>query len=401
MCNSTPTTHTRSGFTLIELLVVVSILLILMTMTVAAVNFTLNDEKVGSAARQVQSFLEGARSRAIRAKEPRGVRFFIDGDFGTGTGANGFVTTMAYVAPGEEWSEGNIRLERAVPGGDANIIAGAWDSFWWELYYRGQLHAGIRVKIPNSPSGSWYTITLLDPPATGSTTFATTTLATAKAYAPNNPYPLKMQIVPPYRDPATNPDNELVAFSDGGPSTYLLELPSRIQPRQPVLLPDGTVIDLLSSRTPGVDYAAFGGTPYFDVMFSPRGTVIGSSASSGLLHLYICELATSQTFRETPLAAAFQNVPADDLPLDEDDDGVLDGPPWVTEPVGNRSLVSIFTQTGNISSHPVDPTDIGEDLNGNGSLDPGEDVNGNNTLDGPDGLADDPYRYAETAEVAK
>ena len=42
--------------------------------------------------------------------------------------------------------------------------------------------------------------------------------------------------------------------------------------------------------------------------------------------------------------------------------------------------MSIFTQTGAVSVHPVDPTD---------------------TLNGGNGFADDPFYYAETGESAK
>jgi len=70
----------RSGYTLVEILVVVSIVLILFSMTLATVRLTRDGDRVSSAAAQIQSFLAGARDRAIYARAPRGVRFFLDGD---------------------------------------------------------------------------------------------------------------------------------------------------------------------------------------------------------------------------------------------------------------------------------------------------------------------------------
>ena len=69
------------------------------------------------------------------------------------------------------------------------------------------------------------------------------------------------------------------------------------------------------------------------------------------------------------------------------------------EPIGQRTIVSIFTQTGKISAHAIDPTD-GEDRNGNGMLDSGEDVNGNGMLDPPNGYADTPFQFSTRGEAA-
>jgi prepilin-type N-terminal cleavage/methylation domain-containing protein len=91
---STPRrTAVRSGLTLIELLIVVTIFLVLTTFTVVAVDFTFEAERVSSGARQVQSLLEGARDRAIRAREPRGVRFLLDPDPANGR----MVSSMVYI----------------------------------------------------------------------------------------------------------------------------------------------------------------------------------------------------------------------------------------------------------------------------------------------------------------
>ena len=68
----------RSGFTLTELMVVMVIIIVLTTMTIAAVNFSMSAERSRAGARQVQSYLAGARDRAIYERKMVGVRFLLD-----------------------------------------------------------------------------------------------------------------------------------------------------------------------------------------------------------------------------------------------------------------------------------------------------------------------------------
>ena len=169
-CSKSTCRDSRQGFTLIELLVVVTIMLLLFAMTVMAVNFNRDAERVTSAALHVQSFLNGARDRAIHAGEPRGVRFFLDRANYRG------VTSMAYIDPAEYWSDGTIQLRRwdaddngvtdtglvdIVGDGTANedptqvrVVAGA-DPGWWELKRRGLLFDGLRMRIPKGTTGTW------------------------------------------------------------------------------------------------------------------------------------------------------------------------------------------------------------------------------------------------------
>src|SRR5688500_14039008 len=85
------TTRNRQGFTLIELLVVIGILVVLTTLTVMLVNITQNEDRIRAGAAQVQSYLEGARDRAIHAGEPRGVRFLPD------TNTPNVATSLIYI----------------------------------------------------------------------------------------------------------------------------------------------------------------------------------------------------------------------------------------------------------------------------------------------------------------
>lgn len=401
-------TH-RAGFTLVELLIVVSIMAILLTMTVMAVNFSRDSERVVSAALQVQSMLSGARDRAIYAKEPRGVRFFVDADNYRA------ITSMVYIDPAEAWDKGSIQLQRPDLNSDnvadspnVTIVAGA-GTHWWELKRRGLLFDGLRVRIPKGTAGTWYTIS--------------TQLIDITAAPPATQY-LVLQV--PYADPGDTKVNSVRAFDSGGPEDYELELPPRILPMDPVKLPADTIIDLDGSKLPpswrpsfAVGSAGTGNFQYsqfMDVVFSPRGTVIGGAAAGGVIHFYICDNVDSLTLKDeyvndlvpySPLPQGY--TAADTLQLSANgevhpmgkvltfnqllqaggyfvptNEILTTSASWLpdhdTEPylVRDRRVVTIFTQTGAVSSSQVYVND--DDYGGN---------------------ENDPFRYSETGETAK
>ncbi|WP_298869414.1 prepilin-type N-terminal cleavage/methylation domain-containing protein [uncultured Gimesia sp.] len=311
----------RSGFTLVELLVVISILAILVVMTVSSINFALSSDLTRGASRQVQSYLAGARDRAIYAKEPRGVRFLIDPNNPT------VVTSMVYIAPSPDWNQGVIRIERidtdsdTVP--DTALYVRGKGTDWRFLYNRGQLLNGARIKIPGDGSGTWYSIDLDNSP-----------ISEPDPVTPGSPLPNEydfdvdevLRLTTPYRDAGTSTPTEVVAFAPGsGPSTYLLELPPVVlSGEEPTLLPNNTGIDLDRSFLPaswrvtgfsggddgqpgkaGVNDDGNGGnddageylwpgtddyrlySSQLDLMFSPRGSLSGSEAGSGKIHFML------------------------------------------------------------------------------------------------------------------
>ncbi|QDT23837.1 Tfp pilus assembly protein FimT/FimU [Gimesia chilikensis] len=324
----------RTGFTLVELLVVISILAILVVMTVSSINLALSSDVTRSASRQVQSYLAGARDRAIYAKEPRGVRFLIDPNDPT------IVTSMVYIASSPDWIQGVIRLERIDTTGnstpDTILHVRGNGTDWRFLYLRKQLKDGARIKIPGDASGSWYTIDLNNSP-----------ISEPEPANPNSPLPNEynwrtdeiLRLSTPYRDPGTSDPDQQVAFAPGsGPSTYLLELPPVVlSGEEPTLLPNNTCIDLDRSYLPaswritgrsfgddgqpgvaGVNDDGSGGnddlneylwagsddhrlySSQLDLMFSPRGSVTGSEAGGGKIHFVIDAIENVQsTWRST------------------------------------------------------------------------------------------------------
>lgn len=430
---------TPSGFTLVELLVVISILAILAVITISSINFALASDVTRSASRQVQSYLAGARDRAIYAKAPRGVRFLLDRTGSQGStisSSRATVTSMVYIAPSEPWSRGTIDLERIdeapadgapdIPEVIKNVRGTGTD--WYFLYERKQLVQNARIKIPGDASGIWYTIDL-----DASTINSTTEV---------------LRLTTPYLEPGNTLDTEFPAFTPGsGPSTYLLELGSEVLPgEEPVLLPSGAAIDLDRSFLPaswrsdkyspgddgqpgksGVDDDAANGnddndelgwpgtddvrlySSQLDLMFSPRGSVIGREASSGKIHFAIdsIENINATWLSGTDYAEGDRvQVPARDIlgtgytpydrtyvcktagtsgsdptelvrpkaPLVEGATFTTDGSvEWVVEPNTSTILLSLYTRTGSISASKLNVS----------------------------GSAFDPFKYAETGEVSK
>jgi prepilin-type N-terminal cleavage/methylation domain-containing protein len=397
----------RSGFTLIELMVVITIIIILLTMTLLAVNFSQESDRVVSATQQVKSFLEGARDRAIYAKEPRGVRFFVSPENPRA------VTTMAYIAPGGTWSSPdnsvNIDLLRVDGNSDTRFddvadtvrrVVGRNNPGWWNLKRRGWLVDGLRIRIPKGPTGTWYPLD-------------TSLINTAAA--PSDVQTLLLQV--PYAD-AGNLGQEL-AHRD---LSYEIELPAKILPIDPAILPQNVSINLDASKVPSAwrplpGIEQFSG--FMDVVFSPRGNVIGDAAGAGLLHLYVGDSEDSEflldrfraKLKEYGTAPSgpypqeeffLTNVGVDSqhafVPMDEIDASGTTMVNWTgassTYLLKDRRYVSIFSQTGNVIVQRVNAFTGAADV-----ADP-FDIDNDADRSEPDGLADDPYAFAESGRVA-
>tara|TARA_R110002111_G_scaffold262702_1_gene340345 strand:- start:51941 stop:53356 length:1416 start_codon:yes stop_codon:yes gene_type:complete len=329
----------RTGFTLVELLVVISIMAILLVMTVTSINFALSSDLTRGASRQVQSYLAGARDRAIYAKEPRGVRFLLAPNPNNDPNPPypGVITAMVYIAPSPDWNQGVIRIERidasspldGVPDTALNVRGKGTD--WRFLYQRGQLIDGARIKIPGDGSGSWYSIDLNSSPISKPDP---STLGSPLPHEYNASVDEVLRLTTAYRDAGTSSPTEVVAYAPGsGPSTYLLELPPVVlSGEEPTLLPNNTGIDLdrsylpASWRATGVsngpdgqpgkasfndngsggndelaeqlwpgtdDYRLY--SNHLDLMFSPRGAISGSEAGGGKIHFLIDTLDNIQS----------------------------------------------------------------------------------------------------------
>lgn len=362
------TSGRRRGFTLIELLIVVGILVVLATMTLLAFNFALDGESTRAASRQLQSYIAGARDRAIYAREPRGIRLMLDADNPK------TATSAVYIGSPKSWTDGQIRLDRIDADGDGAAddpevyVVRGFQTDWSVLAERGLLATGSRIKIPASKTGSWYTVIANINVSTG---LPVLERETDPVTGITNTEILRLST--PYREDGTTPSTRIDAFEGDGPSAYELEIPATVLPNQePMLLPEGTVIDLDASKLASSWLPLTAGGSYssqIDIVFSPRGTITGSLAASGILHFYVCE-RDDVTQVSSIRAAVWRGQPNSIVPGEE---YTVDAETYTT---GSRSLVSVFTQTGRVSSHPVNPIDSNSD-----------------------GAADDPYYFAERGEV--
>ena len=363
----------RLGFTLVELMMVVGLVLLIAVMTASAINLSISGDKVRGGARQVQSYLAGARDRAIYSKSPRGVRFLLDPT------NNRTVSSMVYIAPTDDWVQGTIQLEwdTSVVPPLARILRG-FDNVsqntgiinptgWLGLYQQGLLKDGLRIRIPNDNTGEWYTID-------------TSLMVNCSPDQSDGPNPPRLRLTTGYaRAGTTDPNTTLAAFPAGqGPTTYRLELPPSVLPNQePVLLPKGCVIHLdrcstapeqTASGSAAVgrgnklpsgwrkptttgDTSGFDYTSLMDVMFSPRGVVIGPAAQTGLIHFYIADQ------KDADLDRLYWSTTSSYPTFSPPEYGTWTDAMSPGYERGDKLILTLFTRTGAVSTHPIHPTD--------------------------------------------
>lgn len=374
--------NARAGFTLVELMMVIGLLLLIAVMTAGAINTTISGDKVRGGARQVQSYLAGARDRAIYSKENRGVRFLLDST------NNRTVSSMVYIKQTEDWKQGTIEIDWfTLPGFPARAIAvrgfdntsggsGYTNPTGWKgLYDQGLLRDGLRIRIPNDNTGEWYTIN-------------TSQMQFTIDGNSSSPPPVLLLTVPYSKTPTDTSDTSDYepAYQPGeGPTTYLLELPPSLLPNQePVLLPTGSVIHLDRCSTdfeqfdattpaagrgnklpdawrkfrdpptpiPNVETSGFDYTSQMDVMFSPRGVVVGPSAQNGIIHFYICDQKDADL--DTQYWLTTSSYPTSSAPEYGSWGSATISP---NHERGDKVILTLFTRTGAVSVHPVHPSD--------------------------------------------
>jgi hypothetical protein len=336
---------------LIEMLVVIAILALLVTITITAVNFSFDTERIRGGSRQVQAVLEGGRDRAIHAGQPRGVRFLPDqhsrdrqnntayfvGNVVASVPFNGFAYTCSVAgnsaAAAPMWPLGPSALGSTVVDGAVTWVASSATSSscvyigapeqltgsvivqppvgalpnllappqtlapplddWTVLRNRGLLPDGARIEIGNNH----YSITLL-----GGAWSLTKNFTTALVLPSSQPYQLDIQ-------------------------------PSVLPGQEPQLFPRAIHIDLASSQIPGSWRVR-----QMDILFSPRGRTTGYAAAGGTVRLGTANNTTG---------GMVNFLLADQVDLQA---GLSPGDPAKQ---GGERAVSLAPLTGNISAHQV------------------------------------------------
>ncbi|MCC7422903.1 MAG: prepilin-type N-terminal cleavage/methylation domain-containing protein [Planctomycetaceae bacterium] len=287
-----PRCTARRGFTLIELLVAITILLILATMTFTLFNASMKGDQIRTAARQIQSYVEGARDRALHARADRGVRFLRDPN------NPATINAMLFIQA-QDPEEGTLILDATDKRTVTNPLG------WDELVEKGLL----------STNGAYISLTFAGQTFLYSIRQETVMMTTS--------WKLSRQLVGG------------ASYTAGTTIPYKLYLPPAVMPNQePRLLPASILVDLNHSRYP----AAWRTTPdNMDIMFSPRGTVSGSISSVGNIHLLLADVRDIE-----------RNLGAFDVDLNAN--STID---QNEKHLGETLVVSITTQTGKVTSHPV------------------------------------------------
>jgi prepilin-type N-terminal cleavage/methylation domain-containing protein len=141
------------GFTLIELLVVILIIGLLAVATLPVVVPSLQQSKIGAAARELQAELSRARDEAVRTNRPQGLRFLPD-DFDPTVGHPYLnrLTSHRYIAieQGPDYSEGALDMG-SPPSPPSPIIPPGY------LVVHESKYTVIPMvgTIPNAPTG-WF-----------------------------------------------------------------------------------------------------------------------------------------------------------------------------------------------------------------------------------------------------
>ena len=367
---------TRDGFTLVELLIVITIIVILAGLTVAVVNGTIQGDRIRGGARQMQSAYLGAAAKALLKDEngkrrPVGIRLLLDEADKT------TVTSMIYVRQLDPYTQGTISLGRLDedndgsaddPPNDGNIRAiRGDDTGWWDLKQQGFLPAVTRIRWP-AEDGPWYIVETSGVTATNELLRVTSsfpeTVAAAESGLTATARPAVTAFGEWKNDPNAPPPNPFLIDSDL--DNYVLELGvAPLENQEPLTLPNGSVIDLDNSFLPTEwfqeqEVATFDSTDplyplgwrdtgrmpvtagqvvirrysplidpanpaHLDILFSPRGVVAGALAATGKIHLLISEV----------------------------EDTVLNRRPEDPESEAEQLIMTLFPQTGNVSTHPL------------------------------------------------
>ncbi|WP_437186337.1 pilus assembly FimT family protein [Planctomicrobium sp. SH668] len=346
----------HGGFTLIELLVVMGIFVILATISISAFRGT-DKDRVSNASATFKNALEGAKSRAVKSNQTRGLRLNL------ASGSTSEVTSFVYLNGGSVETM-TVRVEfNNLPGIDRWMLAGYGEANDILIQYvsKGLITSGTEVEIP-AYSNNWLKFQRFDENPTlplTSQTFAgadvwwplsgaITGATAAEAGPPENGLGRRYS-------PA--PEEELDAGSIGLPSALAsqqLQVRVKLQPSiltgsEPITLPVNTCVDLVASKIPSnwrpqVAGDRFGPNRggYMDILFTPQGTLARPLSVEGILHFVIASQVDLQKS-----AARTAN----------------DDPTFVLDLESGAKLVSVVTQTGmlinadlNISNNLTDPS---------------------------------------------
>jgi prepilin-type N-terminal cleavage/methylation domain-containing protein len=247
--------HNRRAFTLIEMLVVIGILTVIATLSVLIIPRVNQRAKAARGGERLVGWLLEARGRAQRDGEPRGVRLLF-GSSGGAISTAGAVTDAVFIGRPDPFTGGLLTFTSTnsvsitgvdLSGGQAATAPDLWP-----------VQAGDFLQVQGGPSY------LISGVTAGVGTPPVSTVTTAN---------LMYSAGPP------NPTSNYVIIRGARP------LPGE----EPLSLPDDVIVDATKSM-PIIPVPLVGQVPtlYYDILFTPAGTVTGSLGdSNGKIILWV------------------------------------------------------------------------------------------------------------------
>lgn len=348
MTRTTP----RSGFTLVELLVAIALAIVVLSLAIYIVNTAAFDSyKVVGSGDRLSQWLMQAKNRALRDRQPRGVRLFVTDQYPDGVTVTGLnvVKECAFIEQPDPW----------FPTDPSSVfqLVYLWDGTTYpnQSYRPGQPGKAYLTLSANDLAGfqsagvqSGDVIYVPDLGKSYIITSAPVANPAVQAGVPTGAsYELSLASLPDLGAANSN------ATSQPNTATYqtrffgIVRQPQVLLGEPTMLIPSGMAVDVLNSLaspskavSTGVSATASGTPNYIDILFAPGGEVLPTPAvtDQGYIGLLLRDL--NKFPRPISLTGPAGN------PTDFDQ-------------AGEMVIVAIYPKTGAIATHPVanDPTD--------------------------------------------
>jgi prepilin-type N-terminal cleavage/methylation domain-containing protein len=308
----------RSAFTLVEMLVVLAIMTALLSLVALVAPRFGERQRPSRGAGQLQSWLNLAKNRALRDQRPRGIR--LPPLYGVSPGA-AYITELQFIELPEVFTGGTLWIPDISVSAQQPVPANR---------YQFVTLTGVELGDPTNPPFDVYDI--LDPGADFGAEADRVRRIVKINWTSATQCTIMLDRV--LRD-VTNPS---FTTPPAPTQSYRILRQNRPMPGEPVLnLPKDVGIDISREAGPPGStptwYRLFPGSANsaqanpFDIMFDPSGRVIGPESTLG-----------------SRICLWVHDISRDYLPTEMPD--------------GDNTLITIYTRTGQISAHPIDPTGI-------------------------------------------
>jgi hypothetical protein len=366
---------------------------ILAAITVASLNYSAQKERISEAARSTQTFIEGAKDRAIFARSPVGVRLVLNQNGPRNSAGRPItVSSLQYVGSPAPFTG---RISLSYNSLNMTEVQNQSLKFWWPGPDNAPGIAGDDDGTPPPVDDS--TDEFGDPMADIELTQELNDFNRYEALGLLAPgveikiwkgaaRPLTFTLVKVGTDWRLSTDYPGFSINDAMELNFSINLLPAALPNQTVReFAAGLCIDLEATRHSGglpggwYDPGQNRYSDYMDIMFSPRGIGFGSTSGYGLINLVVTEAANVERSAYTVGLNANEKLYYMNFAVPTDIRNRQ-------EPERDR-VVTVNPKTGHIYMSEIDFTDF------------------NTVQNPPDGtpnnFPDDPFKFAETGETTK